>query len=298
MKNHYFVYEAFLIILIFILCNSTQVYSQSPNIFDYGASYKVKVGDRMQYKYSIINNLGKSYRTISVFAENYTIIPINVTVNSRFTYVVTDVNRTFINPELVQLKIIYSNPGNQDITSSAQYSSTFLFPAFNNQTILNKYLNNTIQPNTTVNTNSYYIIGNLFTMDSKSISDQIYESNLSVNWKTGWLEFKEDIIMSRIGTILEHYKINRVPNDNLVNNVINLAMDAFTIISLAIMIAIPITLFIGYKKYSKSSIGENKISFLNYIKTKGKKNNKMKKVTPTQADKALELIDEILQENK
>ena len=282
--------------IIYFSSSLTQVNSQVPDIYDYGVKIKAKTGDSN----SIINNLGKHYFSTWV-DSNGKFILVNITKGTTITVTVTAINQTtegLSRGDQVYIQVNISIPGQKEIIGRETYGNSYIIPAFNNETIVDKYINDLTSSLQDSDLGiSYSVNGDFINAESSyNSSTLISTEQISLNWKTGWLESTEQNNIATNGTTLRYVKLERVSN-NLVNNVISYAIEGATILSVGTIVAVPILVFYSYKKFTTTSIQNKNVSFTQYLKTKGKK-TKPKITRPTQTDKALDMIDEILQENK
>ena len=285
------------ICLFFIFVSTAQVNSQS--VSEYGAKYKVKPGDTMQYRYSIIKIQSRNFIATGIRVSNGTYIPINITTSTKLTITVTAVNKTSGGQDQVFMKTEISNPGQKSLISAEDYPYSYITVAFDNKSIVEKYVNDISNQQQSSNYGySYSVSGDYISAESHfNSSDQITNYKVSLNWKTGWVKYTEQETIASNGTTLTHVRLEQISN-NLVGSIINFTIDGISILSLVALIAVPTFVFYSYKKFTKASIQNKNISFTQYVKTKGKKSNPRKFTKPTQTNKALGMIDEILQENK
>ena len=209
-----------------------------------------------------------------------------------------------INQPFLQLKL--NNPGHTVITSN---DNRVLMPAFDNLSIAKKYISDQDRYLSSYIFNQstsdfliyarYSIEGDFFKFDySYNFSTSIVTTNTSLNWKTGWLEYTQGKQVAKNGTIMLNFKFERV-SSNLLSDVIDYSFTGLTIATIATVIIVPMFTYYSYRKFTKSPKVANKnISFSQYIKSKMKKNPSKKIYSPTQTTLALDMIDEILKENK
>ena len=174
----------------------------------------------------------------------------------------------------------------------------YLTKAYDNKSIVEKYINQlTNQPGSSSGYR-YSIVGDYIHTDyNYTLNSETEILRYSTNWKTGWLKYFDQRVIAPNGTTLLHMKIESLSND-LVGNIVNYSIDGVIILSLFVIVAIPSFVFYSYKKFTNSSLQNKNVSFSQFVKNKSKKRNPRKISNPTQTNKALDMIDEILQENK
>ena len=297
------------VLLIFIFCSILQVNAQSPNAYDYGAKYKVKIGDSNEYRYTAVNNAGKNYLTSYLRSDNGSYLPVNITTSTTITVTVMKINQSTSGIDQVFGQIKFNNPGHSVITSNDNLVLNYLMPAFDNVSFVKKYisdLNRYISSYISNQKNYPYLIyvqysveGDYFKYDySYNFSTSLITYKIALNWKTGWLEYNQAKQVAKNGTLMINYKLERVSN-NLLIDIIDYSITGLTIVTIATVVIVLMFTYYSYRKFSKSPKVANKnISFSQYIKSKGKKNPSKKIYSPTQSTRALDMIDEILKENK
>ena len=296
------------IILLMISCSiSTNTQSQI-NISD--VHYEAKIGDQNTYDVVKVDTLNsepyKSYFTLKSGSEIFYILTkgdkfINTIDNFNpdaqgalhaylSSVLITTNNKIFFGPEVIDAFPTFVN----------SYTE-MLYPAFENQSIAFSYFNQTdniLFDNTSIEGNFIIITSDSFFMNLTTT-----QTTYKYNWKTGWLESEHFYTIFTNGTVYSDILIEQ-ESTNSVNRVVGINISFIKFIELGSIFAlIIITLFlaISYKKYNKSKIKQGNDSFFTFIKMKvkkgKKKKDKQKKFSGHETEKALEKIDEILEEN-
>ena len=126
-------------------------------------------------------------------------------------------------------------------------------------------------------------------------------ANIKINWKTGWIENIQINLYNRgNGTLLNSFILQR--QDNIFSNLFNSVSRPTELITLSIILIVLVVMGLSYKDYSKNTKNlKNKESFRHFLLYKVRyprirKKNKSNFII--QNDKALEMIEEIINENK
>lgn len=307
--------------LLLILSFTYQIKAQS---VPYASSYKVHKGDSMTYQFTKVQNKSNDYYANLLPLQNGTFITIKVTQGTKMVVKIADINETTgpnytSNGTIVQnmtFQQVYCQEiyyiGSKQYVTQVYQNQIFIMEAFDNMSMVNNYvyymnsINSQNQPyypiyNFSANSNYLIINENLTNLNGPN-NNYTYYSNLVYNWKTGWLQslYEKEYNGSEILFDLELALVANKDN-NILNDSINmLSKDGFYIILFGITVAIGglfIYTWIGYKK-SKSLTTTSKSSFSSYIKTNIRKKRSKQNATQPELGKSLNIIEEILNENK
>lgn len=293
------------VILLISFSSISQGQSQSININDYATKYSVKIGDSMQYRYSRIIVSGFNYFNSSIFLPNGTDQIVKITQGTLLTITIKNVS---ITPTMnVQANETFLTPNGQTYHSE-RITGLFVLPSFDNQSIVNEYVN-AINKQNNYNPNQGYSCDNTFlylhsygsypTTPSNGLSVNITDSyNLAINWHTGWLENQDFSFKYSNGTILSSIRIDRVSNNQL-DQILNTGMNLTLFILPISIIALVIFAFVSYKRNNKTNLtNSSNDSFSHYLATNFKKQKPNSRSKATQVDHSLEIIEDILKNSE
>ena len=225
------------LITIFILLTlsfSTNILAQTGTPQDYGARYKVNIGDSMSYKISKLSFNGTNYLPSYLQIENGSYIAVNITQGSTLTIIVTNINEslsfvqqpngTFVNilAPTVYSKITFNISGKSYYEPENQYSG-YIFQAFDNESMVDAYVNymNKFYSNSTITnsyTQTYTVKGDYLTTIQTTTQAATTYYELIYNWRTGWLQSIDEAMSVGLTNNIE-IRIDRISSNS--NNIIS-----------------------------------------------------------------------------
>lgn len=260
------------------------------------SSYSVKVGDSNTYVITEANGsnfeltLANNTKITIAKGDQFLIKVIATIQNSN------DLENIYINETL-------SIPGKENINLGTQFGSNYIQPAFADLTSAESYYksNSTFEGfvvNKTKNNQRNMIY--LYSYEKINFT-QTLNVTQEWNWKTGWLESLSISSAFTNGTNSSVYQLQRKRLD-LINTIL---ADSNYFVGLSIItICLVVVILVGfnYSKYrSQISKEKNYTSFFEYLRKNLKFWNSKQKQTQRykhDSDKALEMIEEILNETK
>lgn len=307
MRKYHLIIICLTIIAIMSITLSANSQGPSTTIQQSSLSYKAKPGDSNTYQVTkaLYNNL--NYIPNAGFQlENGTFMNFNITTNTKFSVKVVKINRTNTDIQQIYINQTLYLPGKGTFQSRTQPGAGVIDPAFDSQSSAEMYYNSSmgifllgfhhIKINgdfITVTTNTTFNSGN-----------QINETTIitqEFNWKTGWLETTHINSVYSNGTIAEDYQVQRI-SSGIINSIVGFSTSPIGLGAGILSLSVIGVVGLAYSKYhGQISQGNIDVSFPKYLQEKVKfsntrKTQKSQKVHSS--EKALDMIDEILKENK
>lgn len=309
-NNHIYLKFMCIIFIISFSIQVTDIVTQTSDFNNYGATYKVHIGDTMSYKYTKIDFNGSNYLTNYLPLTNGESVEVNVTQGSTIKVQVTNINETDIYVYLpngsysyqpvqtVYIQSTYYISGKTYIAPET-YGSTIIFPAFDNRTIVDKYVTYMNE----MNSNNSNGLGLVYHADNSLIyGEQNYNGvyqGLAYDWHSGWLQYLEYKIGTSTDLRVDIVGSSDLLNSLLSNSIVTNFMYAFVIGSPMAIGAFFMYSFMNYKKSSSRTVSNaSKSSFSSYVKNNVKRKRVTKTNQPPQVEKSLNIIEDILNENK
>lgn len=230
------------IILLVLSSTTLQIISQSPT--DYGAHYKVKKGDGMEYEYTKTFSGKSNILSMNVVLSNQSDVIFNVTSGDHFIVKVINVNETVSG---VTYTNVYSdvtyNTGNKKYTSAVKSLNNYLMEAFDSKTMVDKYVDavNTMNANQNNPSESIHYHDDatyLYTVTNQSFSNNLtVNAYATFNWASGWLTYWYTKVS--VGNVtyseLEYESISSF-------SVSNSSANIFNILLYILIVGIPVTI--------------------------------------------------------
>ncbi len=303
-----------IIILILLLSVPLSYETQSPNLVNSDGKYNVNIGDSMRYNITKAN-----FHFVSQIIFNFgSQILDNLTVNTSLTLKV--LNKTTTKDGLPQafINISIHRPNSEhDIKFEMNNTKEFLNPCFTKINDFQSYINNSIQTfNSQLPISGYFSSvgpgganinqtlieltrsGNYYITIIKTILPGTTFTDISkINLKSGWLEDLNETGTYKNGTVFSELYISRIYSISFLSqysDIINLGTE-FILAMILIGVLVLVISFSSYRKNSTQK--QNFSSFKNYLKAKLNLKLRPKKKEEIHAEKALEMLEEILHES-
>ena len=291
------------LIALILLSTCSQVTSQTSNPKDFGASYQVNPGEEMAYIVKVFKYPLKTY-TAQVLLSNHSIDTFNITLGTIIIFKILNKSIDITGTTVIfsQIHIINTMTGyTKDIITNR--STLFFDYAFDNIGNMYAYFdyyqrefNNQTFPKQTVQLTN--IAGNYIEFENKIYFNQSYfQIRKKQDWKTGWFESIDTAQFSSTGSLI--YEIREDLIQNGANSIFNLNDILNFLLFLSGLLVIFIAFVIVFTYFSSSSKTNNKRpSFKEFLNNKFKKKQKKGGNLGFKTDKALEMIEKILDESK
>lgn len=288
------------LLLLFIFLVSVPANSQKLSDSASSGYYKVKPGDSAKYIYNNVYNRGSNPLISFIVLPNGTFMSYNISNGISLTINVITVNMSADGRQQVYslsvLKLSNQNP----IYSQISAVSPYINPAFNNEQEVQAFLNNTASQ-----VYSGFGINYTYSLDANYINQtyNIPENNLYIvysydtDWKTGWVVYYTAKTYDSQHNLISSYTFVKV--NDFYQSVLNYLIDVFLVVLGTAVLLILAIIYFKYKKFiDNTQKRERQFTFLNYIIMNLKKSFKAKPKKKNHPEKALEMIDEIILENK
>lgn len=291
-----------------ILCSFMTFKSQEYDIAKFGGHYDVKVGDSQNY--TVMKYYSNQNNTINAIFENASIVSFNMTKGLTFKmFVVTSNFSNGIGQYFV--KDNYTLPGIGIVTGKTFVATDYINPSFNSGSnaydFYSYYTRNTTDTITVGKSDISIITRYNYTMGENTVV--VTKIDYIISWKTGWMDDLETSSYSN-ATLTSDIEIqnnvynpnqsfSKIANTGNINDYLNYLTDVVVLTSILVGCLVILVFGMSYKSYSKSTKTSKSFqSFYNYlidkIKFKNKKSNTHQSIN---VDKALEKIEEIIQDN-
>lgn len=304
----------------------SQSFAQSTLPQDWGAHFKAKIGDKMNFEITKANFYGNYYFPNTIFLENGSTITVNMSVGTLMTVKIIDFNES---PSYVQYpngsysyvpgltaytQIMYElkSPISNfytNYTGQVMANAGFIIPAFDNKSMVNAYINSLNQISNVSKATFSFDDNYIYQNQILNVGQIILHLNSVFSWKVGWLQsavlsgknnsanlFEYDI--ENLSYLNTSSSSNNDQLHTLLPTVTNYIAYAFLLGTPIVIGALFVYSWINYKKGLATLTNGSKKSFFKYLKQKIKKSRvKQQTNQPRDIDKSLNIIKEIINES-